>query len=74
MNYFEKMLLNYLRGSKIKMEITGFDMDGFQGAVQEESKRRLEMVESVIFLDGDLMSNAEKVSTIQRYFKEGFCP
>ena len=74
MNYFEKMLLNYLRSSKIKMEITGFDMDGFQGAVQEESKRRLEMVESVIFLDGDLMSNAEKVSTIQRYFKEGFCP
>lgn len=74
MNYFEKMLLNYLRSSKIKMEITGFDMDGFQGAVQEESKRRLEMVESVIFLDGDLMTNAEKVSTIQRYFKEGFCP
>lgn len=73
MNYFEKMLLNYLHSSKIKMEITGFDMDSFQGAVQEESKRRLEMVESVIFLDGDLMTNAEKVSTIQRYFKEGFC-
>ena len=28
MRYFDLMLLNYLRDSKIQIEITGFDMDG----------------------------------------------
>ena len=72
MNYFEKILLNYLRDSKLKMEITGFDMDGFQEAVREESKRRLEMVESIVFEDDDLMSDAEKVTAVKRLFQNEF--
>lgn len=72
MTYFEKSLLNFLRDSKIKMEITGFDMDGFQEAVHEESKRRLEMVESIVFEDDDLMSDAEKVTTVKRLFQNEF--
>lgn len=72
MTYFEKTLLNYLRSGKIKMEIDGFDMDGFQAALREEGKRRLEMIESIVFVDGDLMTDAEKVSTIKRYFQEEF--
>lgn len=74
MTYFEKTLLISLRGSKIKMEIDGFDMDGFQGALREEGKRRLEIIESIVFMDGDLMTDAEKVSMLQEYFKEDFYP
>ena len=73
MTYVEKMLLAFLQSSKIKMEIGGFDMDGFHKAVRDEGRRRLEMIESIIYLDGGLMTDAEKVSTIQQYFEEGFC-
>ena len=44
MTYFEKLLLNYLRDSKVKMEITGLDLNGFQDALREESKHRLELI------------------------------
>ena len=40
MNYFEKMLLNYLRNGQLEMKITGFDMEGFQEAVKTKSKHR----------------------------------
>ena len=73
MRYFDKILLAFLLNSKIKMEVTGFDMDGFKGAVEEEGKRRLEMIESIIYLEDDLMADSEKVSTIKQYFKEDFC-
>lgn len=72
MNYFEKMLLNYLCGSKIKMEITGFDTAGFQKAVQEEGKRRLEMIESIVFEDEDILSNDEKINSIRSLFLRDF--
>ena len=72
MNYFEMMLLNYLRDSKIEMEINGFDMDSFEQIIHQELKYRLEMVESIVFEDDDLMSDAEKVEAIKRQFQNEF--
>ena len=68
MNYFEKMLLNYLRGSKIKMEITGFDMDGFEKLLHQRLKRQLETIEHIVFSD-NFTSDAEKVQSIKELFR-----
>lgn len=72
MNYFEKMLLNYLRNSKIKLEITGFDVNGFEKAVQEETKRRLDMIEYIAFEDDDIASDTEKIASIKQLFRREF--
>ena len=72
MNYFEKILLNYLRSGKVKMEITGFDMDGFQAAVRDESKRRLELIEQIVFEDDDMRSDTQKIEAIRLYFQKDF--
>lgn len=69
MNYFEKLLLNYLRNGRLEMTITGFDMEGFKQAVQQEIKDRLEAVEDIAFLDDDLMTDAEKVEAIKKLFQ-----
>ena len=71
MNYFETMLLNYLRGGKVKMEITGFDMDGFSQAMYRELSRRLGMIEGIILEDDT--TDAEKTAAIRRLFEEDFC-
>lgn len=68
MNYFEKMLLNYLRGSKIEMKITGFDMDGFEKLLHQRLKKQLEDIEYIVFSD-DLTSDAEKVQSIKELFQ-----
>mgnify|MGYP006922450487 CR=1 FL=1 len=44
--------------------ITGFDMEGFQKALNDEGKRRLELVEQIVFEDDDLISDAQKVPTM----------
>ena len=72
MNYFETMLLNYLRGGKVKMEITGFDMDDFQAAVRDESKRRLELIEQIVFEDSEKIPDAQKVEAIKQCFQKDF--
>ena len=72
MNYFEKILLAYLRDSKIEMEITGFDMDSFEQILSQELKCRLEMVESIAFEDDELMPDTEKVAAIKRLFQNEF--
>ncbi len=72
MNYFEKMLLHYLWDGQLEMKISGFDMDGFQRTVQEEQKHRLEMIESLVFEDDDIMSDAEKVTALKRLFQNDF--
>lgn len=68
MNYFEKMLLNYLRGSKIKMEVTGFDMDGFEKLLHQRLKRQLESIEYIVFSD-EFTSDAERVQSIKELFQ-----
>ena len=72
MNYFEKLLLTHLWDGELETKITGFDMEGFQKAVEDESKRRLEMVEGIIFADDDIVSDAEKVKAIQLLFRLEF--
>ena len=68
MNYFEKILLNYLRSSKIKMEITGFDTDGFEKLLHQRLKRQLEDIEHIVFSD-DFTSDAERVQSIKELFQ-----
>ena len=72
MNYFEKLLLTHLWDGELETKITGFDMEGFQKAVEDESKRRLEMVEGIIFADDVIVSDAEKVKAIQLLFRLEF--
>lgn len=72
MDYFEKILLNQLRTGQLELKITGFDMDGFQEAVQEQGKRRLEMIEGIAFEDDDVMSDAEKIKSIKSLFQNEF--
>lgn len=68
MNYFEKMLLAFLLNSKIKMEVTGFDMDGFEKLLHQELKRQLESIEYIVFSD-DFTSDAERVQSIRELFQ-----
>ena len=72
MNLFERTLLNYLRGSKIKVEVTGFDLDGFDKAMHRELSYRLGIIEGIIFEDGEDSSDAEKVAAIKRLFEQEF--
>lgn len=72
MNYFEKILLNFLRDSKIEMEINGFDMDSFEQVMNQELKCRLESIEYIAFSDDDIISDAEKVQSIKRLFQNEF--
>ena len=72
MTYFEKLLLNYLRDSKVKMEITGLDLNGFQDALREESKHRLELIEQIIFEDSEIISDMRKVGAIKKLFQQEF--
>ena len=72
MNYFEKILLNYLRSGKVKMEITGFDMDGFHAAARDESKRRLEVIEQIIFENSDMRSDTQKLEAVKLCFQKDF--
>ena len=68
MKYFEKMLLAFLLNSKIKMEITGFDMDGFETLLHQRLKRQLESIEHIVFSD-NFTSDAEKVQSIKELFQ-----
>lgn len=68
MNYFEKMLLAFLLNGKIKMEITGFDMDGFEKLLHQQLKRQLESIEYIVFSD-DFTSDAERVQSIKELFQ-----
>ena len=72
MNYFEKMLLIYLRDSKIEMEITGFDLDGFEQTLSQGFKCRLELIEDTVYIDDDLMTDTEKVERIKGLFQNVF--
>lgn len=72
MNYFEMILLNQLRASHLEMKITGFDSDGFQKAVQEEGKRRLDMIAGIVYEAEDFLSDTEKVESIKKLFQNEF--
>ena len=73
MNYFERILLTHLRDGQLETKITGFDMEGFQKALNDEGKRRLEIVEQIVFEDSDLRSDAQKVAALKLCFQKDFC-
>lgn len=72
MDYFERLLLMRLWDGDLEMKITGFDAERFRAAVEDESKRRLELVESIAFEDDDIISDAEKVEAIKLLFRQEF--
>ena len=72
MELFELTLLNYLRSSKIKMEITGFDMEAFNKSMHRELKHRLDMIEGIIYEDHRTSTDAEKVAAIKLLFERNF--
>ncbi len=72
MNYFEKILLNYLRDSKIEMEINGFDQAGFERTTRDALKLRLDTIESIVFEDSGIISDAQKVASVKNLFQREF--
>lgn len=72
MTLFERTLLRFLFEGKIKMELTGFDMDGFDKAMHREVRYRLGTIQSIIYDDLEDLSDTEKVAAIKRLFDEEF--
>ena len=58
--------------SKIKLEITDFDMDGFSKAMHWDMKHKLDAVEAIVFDDSGTMSDAEKIAELKLCFEENF--
>lgn len=58
----ERILLRFLINNKIKMEITGFDMNGFSKAMHREMKELLETIEAIIEEDAP---DSDKVTSIK---------
>lgn len=71
-NILKKYLADYLSRSKVKIDITGFDMDAFSKAINQELKDKLDTVEYIAFEDEDIMPNDEKIEMIQKLFRDGF--
>ena len=67
-----KHFADYLSRSQIKLDITGFDMDAFSKAVNEDLKNRLDTVEYVAFEDEAVMSSDQKIQVIQALFQNEF--
>lgn len=67
MRYFDKMLLAFLLNSKLKMEVTGFDMDSFEKLLRDQLKRQLEAIEYIVFAS-EFISDAERVEAIRDLF------
>ena len=72
MTYFERTLLTFLRNSNIEMEISGFYMESFEDALSQEQKLRLEMIESILYVDDDLMPPNEKIESIKELYRDDF--
>ena len=72
MTYFERTLLTFLRNSNIEMEISGFDRESFEDALSQEQKLRLEMIESILYVDDDLMPPNEKIESIKELYRDDF--
>ena len=70
MTAIERILFHYLRSSQVKVEISGFDMEGFSKAVHGELSRRLNDIQCLAFEDGDLMSDSEKIAAIKKCFEQ----
>ena len=67
-----KHFADYLSRSQIKIDITGFDMDAFSKAMNQDLKNRLETLEYVAFEDEGVMSSDRKIEVIQSLFRNDF--
>ena len=70
MTAIEGILFQYLRSSRIKVEISGFDMESFSEAMHRELSRRLDDIQCIAFEDEDLMTNSEKIAAIKGALRE----
>ena len=74
MKILRMILAEFLRSSQIKVEISGFDMEGFSNAMHWELSRRLNEIQGIVFEDEALMPDAEKVAEIRRRFEQDWQP
>lgn len=69
MDILRKNLVEFLRRSQIKLEITGFDMDGFERAMHRDLSSRLNDIEGIVFEDDDLLSDSQKIEAVKQRFQ-----
>ena len=67
-----KYFADYLGRSQIKLDITGFDMDGFEKAMHRELSHRLGMIQGIILEDNVTSTDTEKVAAIRSLFERDF--
>ena len=70
MGILQKNLSEFLRGSQIKLEITGFDMDGFEKAMQRDLSSRLTAIQGIVYEDGDVLSDSQKIEAVKQYLEQ----
>ncbi len=69
MKMLERILLRFLINNKIKMEITGFDMEAFSKAMHRELLEQLETIECIIREDEP---DSDKITSIKLLFDREF--
>lgn len=70
MDILQKNLSQYLRKSKINLEITGFDMEAFEKAMHRDLSSQLNKIALIAYEDRDLMSDAQKIEAIKLCFTQ----
>ena len=68
MKILRMILAQFLRRSQIKIEISGFDMDGFSAAMHRELSHALSDIAGCVYADG--MTDKEKVEAIRVRLEE----
>lgn len=72
MKLLRSILAEFLRSSQIKVEISGFDMDGFSSAVNRELRSKLDHIAYYALEDEGILSDAEKLAAIRMYLEDYF--
>ncbi|MCI9556477.1 hypothetical protein AALA82_07120 [Oscillospiraceae bacterium 50-16] len=70
MKIVHTVLAQFLQRGQVKVEISGFDMEGFSAAMQQELSSTLSDIASCAF--EDRMTDREKVEAIQARLEQVF--
>ncbi len=70
MDILRKNFAEFLRKSQIKLEITGFDMDGFEKAMRRDLSGRLNEIGGIVYEDGGRLSDSQKVEAVKRCLEQ----
>ena len=70
MDIVRKNFAEFLRKSGIRLEITGFDMDGFERAMHRDLGGRLTAIQGIVYEDGGLLSDVQKIEAIKQYLEQ----